>query len=106
MDVAPYISAKNRVMIPLRFVSEAFGIAPQDIMFDQPTGTVTMFMNDQVIQLVNGSAHVLVNGVKIPMEEQMTIKDDRAFLPMGELARILNIDVEWDNGTKTVTFAN
>ncbi|MGL5675480.1 MAG: stalk domain-containing protein [Cellulosilyticaceae bacterium] len=106
MDVAAYISEKNYMMIPVRYLSEAFGVAADKIKFDQPTGTVTMFIGEKVVQLTNGSNIVLVNGVKVPMQEKMTIKDDRAFAPMGEIARVLGVDVEWNNETKTATFTN
>ena len=106
MDVAPYISAKNRVMIPVRFLAQAFGIEDKNILFDQATGTVTMFIGSDIVQLTNGKAVALVNGIQIPMEEQMTIKEDRTFVPMGELARILGVEVEWDNTAKTATFFN
>ena len=107
MDAAPYITEKSRVMVPVRYVSEAFGIAGNDVLFSQENGgTITLFVGNRVVQVVNGSNVALVNGVEVPMEEAVTIKDGRTYIPMGEMARLLDVQVEWNNDTKEAMFKN
>lgn len=107
MDAAPYISKANRVMVPVRYVSDVFGINGNDVLFSNENGgTITIFAGNRVLQVVNGSNVALVNGVKVPMDEKVTIVDGRTFVPVGEMGRLLNVDVEWSNETKTATFSN
>ena len=103
MDAAPYL-ANDRTMIPVRYVSEAFGIAGKDVLFSN--GTVTMFAGSRTVQLQNGSNIAVVNGVNIQMDQKVVIKDGRTYIPMGEIGRILGVSVAWDGTTKTVTFTN
>ncbi|MGL4362361.1 MAG: stalk domain-containing protein [Cellulosilyticaceae bacterium] len=102
MDAAPFVTSKDRVMVPVRYLSEAFGVEAENILFN--SGVVTMFVGEKIVQLENGSNVAVVNGVKVSMDEKMTIKEDRAYAPMGEIARILGVKVQWDNDNKTATF--
>lgn len=108
MDVAPYLSEKGRTMIPIRYVADAIGINEQDIVFTNAdgVGTVTIFHGDRAIQLRNGENRAIMNGVMVPLEEKVTIKDDRTFVPVGEIGRLLGLDVKWDSSARTATFAN
>ena len=107
MDAAPYISKANRVMVPVRYVSDVFGVNGKDVLFSKENGgTITIFAGNRVLQVVNGSNIALVNGVKVPMDEKVTIIDGRTYVPVGEMARLLDVDVEWSNETKTATFTN
>ena len=40
------------------------------------------------------------------MDEKVTIIDGRTYVPVGEMARLLDVEVEWSNETKTATFTN
>lgn len=107
MDAAPYISKANRVMVPARYVADVFGVNGKDVLFSKENGgTITIFAGNRVLQVVNGSNIALVNGVKVPMDEKVTIIDGRTYVPVGEMARLLDVDVEWSNETKTATFTN
>ena len=107
MDAAPYISKANRVMVPVRYVSDVFGVNGKDVLFSKENGgTITIFAGSRVLQVVNGSNIALVNGVKVPMDEKVTIIDGRTYVPVGEMARLLDVEVEWSNETKTATFTN
>ena len=103
MDGAPYL-ANGRTMIPVRYVSEAFGIDGHNIAFEK--GIVTLFAGNRIVQLTNGSNIALVNGVKFPMEQAVAIKEGRTYIPVGEVGRILGVNVNWNNETKTATFTN
>lgn len=104
MDATPYVSEKGRTMLPLRFVSEAFGLGENEILFSQ--GTVTIFAGNRTLQLQNGSNIATLNGVQIAMEEAVVIKEQRTYVPVGEVGRLLGIQVDWDQATQTATFTN
>ena len=103
MDGMPYL-ANGRTMVPVRYVSEAFGIAGENVLFNK--GVVTLFAGNRIVQLTNGSNVAVVNGVSVTMTESVTIKEGRTYIPVGEVGRILGIKVEWNNETKTATFSN
>jgi hypothetical protein len=107
MDAAPYVSKKNRTMMPVRYVAEAIGITSNNIMYSKDNGgTVTIIAGNRVIQLVKDSNKAIMNGVTIAMDEAVTIKDGRTYIPVGEIARLLGMNVAWDNASKTATFKN
>jgi hypothetical protein len=107
MDAAPYVSAKNRTMMPVRYVAEAVGIQGNDIMFSNVNGgTITILAGNRIVQLQNNSNVAKLNGTDIYLDEAVTIKDGRTYVPVGEIARLLGVSVEWDNDTKTATFAS
>lgn len=103
MDGTPYI-VNGRTMMPVRYVSEAFGIEGDNVLFNN--GVVTLFAGNRIIQLTNGSNVAVVNGVSIAMDQAVTIKEGRTYIPVGEVGRLLGVNVSWDNETKTATFKN
>lgn len=102
MDAAPFLTAKGRTMVPLRYVAEAFGVGPQQIIFYD--GTATILFGTRTIQVKNNSNMAILNGVSIPMDEKMQIINSRTYVPIGEIARLLDIQVEWDQATQSATF--
>lgn len=102
MDTAAYISS-GRTMLPVRYVSDALGVAPSAILWDSAAKTVTV-LADRVIQIKVGSKEMTINGAKVPMTAAAEMKNDRIFIPVAEIARALGANVEWDNVTKTATF--
>lgn len=102
MDIAPYIEGKGYIMIPLRYVAQAFNIADEDIIFSKET--VTIFAAGRTISLTNSSNEVTLNGSKVMMEAPMVIQNNRAYVPAGQVANLLGIKAEWDAKTKTVCF--
>lgn len=107
MDAAPYLSAANRVMVPVKYVSDAFGINGNKMQFSSENGgTITIEAGPRILQLVNGSHIAVVNGVQTPMDEEVAIVEGRTYVPVGQIARMLDIEVHWSNANKTATFAN
>ncbi|MBE6023258.1 MAG: copper amine oxidase N-terminal domain-containing protein [Cellulosilyticum sp.] len=103
MDGKAYAS-NGRTMVPVRYVSEAFGIEGNNILFNK--GVVTLMAGNRIVQLTVGSNVAVINGVSFAMDEKVTVKDGRTYIPMGEIGRLLNVNVTWDNATKTATFKN
>lgn len=102
MDVVPYIEGEGYIMVPLRYVAQAFSITNENILFSNET--VTLFIPGRTISLTNGSNEMILNGNSVTMNAPMVIQDNRAYLPVGQIANLLSIDVQWDNITKTAYF--
>ena len=103
MDAAVYIQ-NGRTMVPVRYLSDAFGISPQNILFGD--GVVTVIAGEKIVQLKVGSDVISVNGASIKMDVKAEIKDGRAYVPMKFIAAALGVSSSWDEATKTATFSN
>ena len=102
MDAVPYIEGEGYIMVPLRYVAQAFNIVDENILFSNET--VTLFIAGRTISLTNGSNEMILNGNSVTMDVPMVIQDNRAYLPVGQIANLLSIKVQWDNETKTAYF--
>lgn len=108
MDAAPYLSSSSRVMVPVKYVSDAFGITEDKMHFDKEDGksVVIIEAGERTLKLIDGSNLAEVNNVVKPMDDKVTILNGRTYVPVGEMARMLDIDVEWSNETKKAIFTN
>ncbi len=113
MDTSPYISAEsNSTMVPVRFVSQAFGVPDSQIIWDNEARTVTIYNGARVVQFKADSSEITVNGVTTtmyspdatPLKVKTEIKDNRAFLPFRALGYSLGVDVDWDAATQTAIY--
>ena len=104
MDAPAYIAGEGYTMIPMRYVANAFGVAPENILFSN--GTATFFAGTRTIQLTTNSDVAIVNGAPIKMATKVVNKDGRLYVPVGEIANILSVSKSWDSATKTATFSN
>ena len=103
MDAAPYIDENGRTMVPVRYVAEAIGVSPQNILWGDRT--VTIFTtNNQVVQVKVDTPTITINGANIQMDTKAVIKDGRTYLPISWVAKVLGVPYTWDSDTKTVTF--
>ncbi|MDR3238756.1 MAG: fibronectin type III domain-containing protein [Clostridiales bacterium] len=92
-DAAPFISADNRTMTPLRLVAEGLGA---QVEWDGVTRTVTIINADAVL-------HVVIDQ---PLPDSMgtaVIVNDRTFVPIRYISENLGAKVEWDGENKIVT---
>ena len=98
-DVAPYIDANDRTMVPVRFISEAFGA---EVEWLDSIRTVTVTKDDTFIQLVIDSRIITTNGVDAMMDTAAVLTDGRTFVPVRYIAEALGLGVAWDGDTNTV----
>lgn len=111
-DIAPYIQPTTeglgRIMVPVRFVSEATGA--DDVIWDPVGRNVIVVKGDTQIQMTIGSRQLLVNGDVIEMDAVAEIQDiggglGRTMVPLAHLARALNVSYEWNPETRSVVFS-
>ncbi|MCT4607150.1 MAG: copper amine oxidase N-terminal domain-containing protein [Marinisporobacter sp.] len=102
MDVAPFVNADGRTLLPVRYMANAVGLKDAQVVWNNDTRTVTLF-GDKVVNIQIGATTLTVNGTVVNMDTAAVIKDGRTFLPVRYIAQALGFDVEWDGATKTVT---
>ncbi|MFM9279917.1 copper amine oxidase N-terminal domain-containing protein [Paenibacillus jiagnxiensis] len=101
-DVAPYIE-NSRTYLPVRYVADALGVGPKDILFDKATSTVTLIKGDRVAQIKLNTNKLTINGTVITMDVKAVTKNNRTMLPMTFVAQALGATVNYDATAKTVT---
>ncbi|OAB29587.1 copper amine oxidase N-terminal domain-containing protein [Paenibacillus macquariensis] len=89
-DAKPYVEG-SRVMIPVRFVSEALGAK-----VDYKNKTVLIDKDGKNISMKVDSKIVLANGKKIILDVPVRIKENRTFVPLRFVSEALNAKVEWN----------
>lgn len=101
MDASPFLHDGN-TMVPIRYLTEAFGIAGSALQYDKGVATITI--GNDILRLRDGSSVANYKGQDRPMGGKVMVKDNRTYVPMGEIGRILNLVVEWDNTLKVAKF--
>ncbi|MDR2939076.1 MAG: copper amine oxidase N-terminal domain-containing protein, partial [Clostridiales bacterium] len=113
MDTAAYISTTNSTMVPVRFVSQAFGLSDESVLWDPEARTVTILGGPNgTVQLKIGSDQITIGGATTtmyspdvpPVKVAAEIKDNRSFLPFRQLGNALGVPVEWDEATNTAIY--
>lgn len=104
LDTPAYINAAGYTMLPIRAVATALGINNNNVLWDQPTKTVTILYGQRIITMTQGQKVVYVNGSAIPASAAVENTNSRTFLPMRDLATALGVtDITWDQATRTAT---
>ncbi len=100
VDPPPYIK-EGTTLVPLRFISEAFGA---DIEWNPSLGrgTITIRLEDHLIQIEIGNPNAQVNGNTMPMAVPPEIVDGRTFVPLRFISEAFGAQVEWDGATQTI----
>lgn len=100
MDGMPYVE-NGRTMVPLRYAVAAAGVNPDDVEFSK--GIITIPAS-KLIKMTLGSNTVTVDGKESTMVTAAKSVNGRTYIPISEIAKILDLTVGWDKDTKTATF--
>lgn len=100
MDVAPYVDANNRTMVPLRAVSENIGAV---VVWDPGTKTITIAKHGRTVIFTLNSNLVLVDGDRQEIDTVPVIKNNRTMVPLRYVGELLGATVNWDPVSRTVT---
>lgn len=105
IDTAAYVSDESYVMLPVRAVAVAIGLDNDRVMWDADSRTVTILYNQRIISMTEGEKFMSINGTKLATTSAVTIRDDRTFLGLRDLATALGVtDLSWDADTQTAYF--
>ncbi|MDR1640268.1 MAG: copper amine oxidase N-terminal domain-containing protein [Clostridiales bacterium] len=111
-DGAAYISSySNSTMIPLRALSNAFGLDNESqILWDDANKTATIFAPTRTIQFTLNKPNMTINGASITMLSPdgllvvPEIKNDRMYIPFRHLGIAFGVTVDWEADTQTAIF--
>lgn len=99
-----YINEENRVMLPLRAITEKLN-SSAIVSWDDETKTAAIIYGKKVASFKLGSNTMNIDGVEIPCVSPVEIKNNRMFLNLRDIATFLGIPddkIKWDEATKTV----
>ena len=106
LDVAPTISAENRTLVPLRFISEALGAV---VIWD-PVGRSVLYQinEEETIILTINSTTATRNGEEIQLQTAPVIhrESGRSLVPLRFFSETLGYTVRWDAVTRTITITD
>jgi hypothetical protein len=101
LDVPPTIIA-GRTMVPIRFISEAFGA---EVQWESETRTVRIYFEKTqtrvTLQINNTIARI--NDKIVTLDAPPQILNGRTMVPIRFISEAFGASVDWDNATRTVT---
>jgi hypothetical protein len=104
MDVAPYINANDRAMLPVRFAANATGISDNNIFWNAADRSVMLIRSARTVRMVIGSTTMWINSVESVMDTvPVIIEPGRTMLPIRYVAQALDCEIVWDAAARTVT---
>jgi hypothetical protein len=97
---SPPIIRDNRTLVPLRFISEAFGAK---LTWDPIFQIIDITLGNDTIRLQIGKNFASVNGTRVALDTAPIIVKGSTLVPIRFISETLGSDVLWDSETKTVT---
>ncbi|GIO42276.1 copper amine oxidase N-terminal domain-containing protein [Paenibacillus apis] len=104
-DAKPYVE-RNRVLIPVRFVSESLGAKvdyKKETIGNKVARTVYVTLGDKNISLEVNSNKVLVDGNIVTLDVPARVKQERVFVPLRFVSEALGATVEWKSSQSLVS---
>ena len=101
-DTAPYIE-NGRTMVPLRFVSEAFGA---QVDWNAETQTATITSGENVVAFTLGNKNYTANGVVKESETEAKLVNGRTMIPLRATVEALGKQVMWYGNAQLILIAD
>ncbi|GEM_PF-494858 len=99
-NVVPFILPPGRTMVPIRFISEAFGAT---VGWDGATRTVTIVWGSTTIKLTIGVYTAKINDKTVKLDAPPIIREGRTFVPIRFISEAFGAQVLWDGTERKVT---
>jgi len=99
-DAAPFIDANNRLMVPLRAITEALQAS---VKYDEKTREIIIVKDGQTNIFMLNSNMVLVGDQLKSMDTMPVVKNGRTMVPLRYVGEFFNQTVNWDEASRTVT---
>lgn len=96
MDVVPFIE-KERVFVPLRYLSYALGIGEKSVVWDAGAKSIELHTGENVIKLAPDSRIIGVDNNNFQMDTSPVLRNGRLFLPARWVAEALGYAIGWDS---------
>lgn len=91
--VVPFIAEGDRTLVPVRFISESFGM---DVGYDDAARKVTLSGGGYDIEMTLDSAEYTVNGEKKTFDVTAKSYNGRTMIPLRAMAEAIGKKVHWD----------
>lgn len=99
-ETAPYIAEGDRTLVPIRFLSEAFGAS---VNWDGDAQQITIDLKNQKIVMTANEKNYTLNGEVRELDVPATIKNDRTYVPFRAIAEMFDKYVQYWNDTSLIT---
>lgn len=102
-NIQVYNSNEKYVMLPLREIEAIYPEAK--VLWDHITKKATILCGDKIISIGAEESEMSINGVFCRLQKASNIKDDRMYLSLQDICRMLGVqdqDIQWDENTRTV----
>ena len=98
-DVKPFIDERDRVLVPIRFVSEALDAL---VDWENESRTAVVKQGNDEIRYTVYQPMAYLNGEMMVMDTYGILKDGRTLVPIRFISELLGYTVIWDEKTSTV----
>ena len=102
-DAKPFIDERDRVLVPIRFVSEALGAFAD---WENETRTAVIKQGNEEIRYTVYQPMAYLNGEMMVMDTYGILKDERTLVPIRFISEILGCTVNWDENNSTVVITS
>ncbi len=98
-DAQPFIDARDRTLVPIRFVSEAMGA---EVSWINETREVVIAKDNDIIRYKIGDMKAYLNNEIKVFDSYGILKEDRTFVPLRFISEMLSCNVTWNDGERYV----
>ena len=102
-DAQPFIDERDRVLVPIRFVSEALGAL---VDWENESRTAVIKQGNDEIRYTVYQPMAYLNGEMMVMDTYGILKDCRTMVPIRFISELLGCAVNWDENTSTVVITS
>lgn len=98
-DTEPVIFNSGEALLPIRFVIEGLG---GSVDWDGKNKIAAGILKDTVIILKLNSSEIFVNNEHRALNQEITVMNNRTYIPAGFLEDVFGINIDWDDNIRTV----
>jgi 3D (Asp-Asp-Asp) domain-containing protein len=95
-DAQPFVNANNRLMVPIRIITDKLGYSLDWKKTSNNQFQVTVTNKDKSISITTGETTATVNGSKADLDSPALFQEGRVFVPFRFVSESLGIRVQWD----------
>ncbi len=98
-DSPPFVDSSNRLIVPLRAITEAMGA---HVQYDQVAKEIYIGGHGKSVLFTLNSRTAVVDGVSKTMDTTPVIKNSRTMVPARYVGEFLGAQVDWDSSQRVV----
>jgi len=99
---APALEVDGRTLVPLRFISEAFGC---EVQWNGDLNTATVTLVNQTIEVPLGKNYAVINGDKKDVLVPAQLINDRTYVPLRFISENLGAKVDYNADTQAIAIS-